>query len=308
MKTSFKPAWWLKGPHLQTLWPSLLRRKNKLALRNERLELNDGDFLDLSWVGDNNGPIVLMLHGLNGGINSHYANGLMHAIQQRGWRGVVMHFRGCSGEPNRLARSYHSGETGDVKTVIAELIKREPHTPIFLIGYSLGGNVLLKMLGENKLPPSVKAAVAVSVPFELAKTADHLNKGFSKIYQWRLVRELVRMHFNKFNVKHGKLHTFWQFDNTVTAPLHGFASAMDYYTQSSSKQYLHQIQLPTLIIHAQNDPFTTQCALPTKDDVSKLVELEFTADGGHVGFVTGKYPWRPTYWLEQRILQYFAKY
>lgn len=321
MHNQFKPAWWLRNPHLQTLWAALLRPKIKLSIRSERLELADGDFLDLAWVGGGSGPRVLILHGLNGSIGSPYARGILQAINNRGWRGVFMHFRGCSGEPNRLAQSYHSGETRDLQAVITELIHREPNSPLFAIGYSLGGNVLLKWLGEigeSGIKNPLKAAVAVSIPFELAKTAEHLKTGFSRLYQWHLLRELSASHHRKFkdlpklsainDVDVTQLKTFWEFDNAITAPLHGFKNADDYYEKSSSRQYLAKIKTPTLILHARNDPFTTLNALPEVHEVSKHVSLELSEDGGHVGFVSGKYPWKPIYWLEERIMDYLESY
>ncbi len=296
----FKPAWWLPGPHLQTLWPSLIRRKILLDVCSERLELADGDFLDLCWVGKHQGPIVCVLHGLNGGIESCYVQGILRAINRQGWRGVLMHFRGCSGVPNRLARSYHAGETGDLATVIQELMHREPGVPLAAIGYSLGGNVLLKWLGESGIHNPLKAAVAVSVPFDLAKTADRLKKGFSKIYQWKLLRTLNRKYCTRYR-------TFWDFDHEVTAPLHGFKSVQHYYKLSSSRQYLGKIQKPTLIVQALNDPFTMESALPRVEEVSDQVILESTKQGGHVGFVAGTYPWKPHYWLEHRIMNYLQE-
>lgn len=321
MRNTFKPAWWLRNPHLQTLWAALLRPKIKLSVRSERLELSDGDFLDLAWVGQGSGPRVLILHGLNGSLDSPYARGILQAINNRGWRGVFMHFRGCSGEPNRLAQSYHSGETRDLQAVITELIHREPNSPLFAIGYSLGGNVLLKWLGEigeSGIANPLKAAVAISIPFELAKTAEHLKTGFSRLYQWHLLRELSASHHRKFkdlpkpsvikNVDVTRLKTFWEFDNAITAPLHGFKNADDYYEKSSSRQYLSKIKTPTLILHARNDPFTTSNALPEMHEVSAYVLLEFSEDGGHVGFISGKYPWKPVYWLENRIIDYLKFY
>lgn len=306
MQQNFKPAWWLPGPHLQTLWASLLRRKHKLDIKSERLELADGDFLDLAWVGSGTGPLVLILHGLNGCVNSHYANALLHTIDKFNWRGVLMHFRGCSGVPNRLHRSYHSGETNDLTTVLAELRKREPNIPIYVVGYSLGANVLLKALGENKITNFITAAVAVSVPFELDKTADYMCHGFAKFYQQHLVKNLNNAIAEKFNLLSKPKHkTFWEFDDAFTAPLHGFKSASDYYQQSSSRQFLTNIQTPTLILHAADDPFTPSNAIPHMHELNSKVKLELTACGGHVGFVSGKIPGMAKYWLEQRIMRYF---
>lgn len=315
---AFKPAWWLPGPHLQTLWAALARRCHlRTLVYPERLELPDGDFLDLHWTHSKKGrpPIVLILHGLSGNARSSYAQGLLAALHQRGWQGVLMHFRGCSGVPNRLARSYHAGETGDLQQVLDTLVKRKPGVPLFVVGYSLGGNVLLKWLGETGQQSLVTAACAVSVPFELAKSADRLNTGFSRVYQWRLIHELMTAYRKKFQHRPSPLHlddrhpprNFWEFDDAITAPLHGFKDVHDYYAQSSSRQFLKNIQTPTLIVHAQDDPFTHLDALPTAAEVSSDVSLELLEKGGHVGFVSGKYPWKPSYWSESRVLDYFEK-
>ena len=238
----------------------------------------------------------------------------MKAVETRGWHGVLMHFRGCSGEPNRLARSYHSGETEDLSYVVSEINKRFPNNPLYAVGFSLGGNVLLKWLGETGIENPLQGAIAISIPFELNKTADHLNKGFSRFYQWWLVAGLKKGIKEKFqnrtelnieNIDHIK--TFWEFDDMVTAPLHGFASAKEYYEKSSSRQYLSQIKIPTLIIQAKDDPFTPIDALPQIEEVSKFVTLEILKQGGHVGFVSGSVPWKPSYWLETRILEYIKE-
>ena len=175
--SAFRPAWWLRGPHLQTLYPSLFRRRAHPVLQRERLELADGDFIDLDWCGDSNGPVVLVLHGLEGSLQSHYTGGILQALAASGYRAVLMYFRGCSGEPNRLARSYHSGETGDLATVVQHITRQHPDTPLAVIGYSLGGNVLLKWLGETGGRDGLATAVAVSVPFDLDLAAIHLENG-----------------------------------------------------------------------------------------------------------------------------------
>lgn len=306
----FKPAWWLPNSHLQTLWPVFCRRRIKnLELRRERFELPDGDFIDLDWTGEGAGPLVLILHGFEGSIESHYSMGLLQAMCQNGWRGVFMHFRGCSGEPNRLPRSYHSGETHDVATIIAEIQKREPGTPLAAIGISLGGNVLLKWIGETGKHNPLRAAIAISVPFELHKAASRIQQGFSRVYQWYFLRCLRTRLLHKFQVVPtlanaallSQCHTIMDFDDKVTAPLHGFADADEYYTISSSRQYLRTIQVPTLILHAKDDPFMTEDVIPKDSELSPMVSLEITETGGHVGFVSGTVPWRPQYWLEQRI-------
>ncbi len=312
--SAFKPAWWCRGPHAQTLWPNLVRRRPQVPLRRERLELPDGDFLDLDWTLNDEGPIVLLLHGLEGSSRSQYARGLLAVLQVRGWRGVVLHFRGCSGEPNRLARGYHSGETGDLDWVIDRLREREPHTPIAAVGYSLGGNVLLKWLGEKGADAPLQAAVAVSVPFILQEAADRFCRGFSRLYQWALLRSLKRGYRRKFtrlpsplDVDPVRLSRFWDFDHLVTAPLHGFESASHYYRVASSRQYLRHIAVPTLIVHAADDPFMSPAVVPHARELSPAIDLELYPAGGHVGFVGGKWPWRPRYWLEERIPTFLSE-
>ncbi len=314
MREPFKPAWWCRGPHMQTLWPYLFRRIPYIELKRERIELPDGDFLDLDWTVNNDGPIVLILHGLEGSSNSKYARGLLKAIHDHGWRGVVMHFRGCSGEPNCLPRSYHSGETGDLAQIVNILRLREPETPLFAVGFSLGGNVLLKWLGEMGKQAPINAAVAVSVPFLLAESAKRLEQGFSRLYQWGLMHSMrdavsekrKRMQLPLKIQDLSTLQTFRDFDEHVTAPLHGFAGADDYYSRSSSRQYLKGIQVPTMIIQSRDDPFMTEAVIPQPDELSPAIRFDLFDQGGHVGFVSGGSPWSPRYWLEPRILKQLA--
>ena len=307
--SAFAPAWWLANGHLQTLWASVVRRIPKPVTRRERLELPDGDFVDLDWTPGNTGPLVIVLHGLQGSLNSLYARGIMGALQKRGMRAVFMHFRGCSGASNRLPRFYHSGDTGDLNTLVYTLREREPGTPLAAIGYSLGGNVLLKWLGEQGINAPLQAAVAVSAPFDLGDSARRLECGFSQVYQHHLLRSLRYSVEKKFRhmpapIALGNLEnlrTFTEYDNAVTAPLHGFSDVDDYYTQSSCRQYLKHIRIPTLILHAADDPFMTPAAIPQPDQLSPAVVLELSTGGGHVGFISGNSPWASCYWLEQRI-------
>jgi len=316
MEGDFKPAWWCRGPHAQTLWARLVRRAPRVALRRERLELPDGDFIDLDWTTHGGGPIVIVLHGLEGSSDSPYARGILRAIDSRGWRGVVMHFRGCSGEPNRLPRSYHSGDTGDLVYLVETLRRREPRTPLATVGYSLGGNVLLKWLGKSGEQAPLRAAVAVSVPFVLSHAAERLQRGFSRIYQWQLLHSLRdsvetkrrRMMLPLKITDLSALRSFRDFDEHVTAPLHGFDGADHYYAVSSSRQYLEAIAVPTLILHALDDPFMTERTIPRPEELSGHVILELSRRGGHVGFVSGTWPWRSRYWLEERIPAYLARY
>ena len=310
ISSSFKPAWWLPGPHAQTLFPVLARRRLALSTQAERLELPDGDFLDLNWALDapTQAPLVVLLHGLEGSLRSHYAAGLLQSLNHAGLRAVLMHFRGCSGEPNRLPRSYHSGETADLDYVLRLLRKRAANTPLAAVGFSLGGNVLLKWLGEAGARSGLEAAVAVSVPFSLAIAADRLDRGISRLYQAYLLQKLrrslrtklARMELPIQVTSLPQLDSFRRFDDAVTAPLHGFAGVDDYYTRSSSKAFLSRIVCPTLILQALDDPFMTPAVLPDVAELSPAVCLELSRTGGHVGFVSGRLG-RPEYWLERRI-------
>jgi predicted alpha/beta-fold hydrolase len=317
VKSGFKPAWWLRGAHAQTIWPGIMRRNHDIDLAWERLELPDNDFIDLVWTAGTDGPVVIVLHGLEGSINSHYAKGILSAFHRRGWRAVFMHFRGCSGTHNRLVRGYHSGETGDLEYLINFLHDRYPQARIAATGYSLGGNVLLKYLGERRQDTGLAAAVAVSVPFDLSRAADRLMQGVSRIYQRYLLRHIQQRVMNKFRNRQDApfsiadipgLNNFHLFDHYVTAPLHGFKSSEEYYRLSSSRQYLKSITTPTLIIHAQNDPFLTLDAIPNESELSENVTLELTRDGGHAGFISGGFPWRPDYWLEERMPEFLSNY
>jgi predicted alpha/beta-fold hydrolase len=314
--SDFRAPWWLRSAHLQTIFGPVFRRPPAIGLRRERIELADGDFLDLDWTPGTRGPVVVVLHGLEGSSDSPYARGMLEAVHARGWRGVVMHFRGCSGVPNRLPRSYHSGDTSDLAETIQRLRDRQDAPALAVVGYSLGGNVLLKWLGEQGPGAPVAAAVAVSVPYTLSLAADRLAKGLSRIYQRRLIADLCAKLQRKFSHSDspidlelaGSSRDFWEFDDRVTAPLHGFDGVHDYYTRASSRQYLSGIRVPTLMLHAADDPFMTPGVLPPGGELAPGVRLEVSATGGHVGFVHGKLPWRPRYWLEERIPAFLESY
>lgn len=299
---------------MQTLFPHLFRKRNPPPLRRERIELADGDFVDVDWTPQQPGPLVLLLHGLEGSIRSHYGASLMHTLGNRGLQVAMMNFRGCSGEPNRLPRSYHSGDTGDVDFLLRLLHRRFPQRPLFVVGISLGGNVLLKWLGENPDQGIVAKAVAVSVPFELNKAALRLQSGVSRLYQYHLLRKLrasVRAKAASMPMpvsvsRLAGLTSFRAFDDQVTAPLHGFDGVDDYYRRSSSRQFLARIHTPTVILHARDDPFMTADAIPDAGELGPGVTLELSRSGGHVGFVSGNWPWKPCYWLDQRISEILA--
>ncbi len=318
-KSLFEPAWWLRNAHAQTVWATIMRAETPLVLQTERLELPDSDFIDLVWSGANahelHKPIVVILHGLAGSVKSPYAHGLIGALSNIGWRPVFMHFRGSSGEPNRLPRYYHSGDTQDVAFVVAHLQQKNPGVPIAAVGISLGGNVILKWLGETGVDNPLMMAVAVSVPFELDQAIKTMDRGFSKIYQYQLLKELrveIEKKFKSENLlcpfdlgKLSSVRNFQEFDNLVTAPLHDFTDANDYYLKSSSRQYLSTITKPTLIIHAEDDPFMPKTVIPAATELSPTTLLEISESGGHVGFVEGSKIGKAEYWLEKRIPEYF---
>lgn len=314
-ESEFAPAWWLPSGHMQTLWPAIFRLLPRPRTSRERVELDDGDFIDIDWVPGQGGRTALILHGLEGSSGSHYARGMLAELHRRGWHAGVMHFRGCSGHLNRLPRNYHSGDTADLDFVVEQLRRRRPGAPMVLMGYSLGGNVLLKWLSERGDAAPVAAAVAVSVPFQLETVTRRLASWPSRLYQWRLLSALRRK-------MHGKLRSrpmpvgaddvstgrdFFSFDDRITAPLHGFADAAAYYRASSCGQYLNRIRRPTLIIHALDDPFMTPDVVPSEDALSAQVRLEISPRGGHVGFISGGTPLRPRYWLEERIPRFLEE-
>ncbi len=309
--------WWAKNPHVQTILTSVLPAPN-VALRRERLELSDGDFIDLDWADTSERPkrIVLVFHGLEGSSGSPYVRRLMKSCGEHGVSVVVHHHRSCSGENNRLARSYHSGETGDMQSTLLHLKALHPDAHIDAVGYSLGGNALAKYLGEHKEASLVDRAMIISAPLQLSACAKRLEGGFSRIYQRHLIKQLQRKTTDKLaNPKLKEmmpveldevmeLETFYDFDDQVTAPLHGFSDVHDYYAQCSGIQFLSSITTPTLIIHAADDPFMTDAVIPKPDQLSDQVSYELYSHGGHVGFISGGTPLRPQYFLEDRIAGY----
>ena len=315
----FRPAWWLRNRHAQTVWRRLVGRDRVPPYRRERWETPDGDFVDLDWmdsaVPDGERPLVLVLHGLEGSSRAKYVVGLLREAFGRGWDGVAMNFRSCSGELNRRPRFYHSGETEDLDVVVAGLVARYPGRPLALIGYSLGGNVLLKWLGERgeKVPDQVRAAVAVSVPYDLGVAAYHVDHGFGRLYGQVFLRTLKAKALAKVRRFPGlvdprvvsSLSSFAEFDERVTAPIHGFAGARDYWSRSSSIPWLSAIQRPTLLISACDDPFLPSECLP-RDTItgSPYLEAEFPDRGGHVGFVEGGWPWSASYWVDRRAVSF----
>lgn len=311
VKSEFRPHGLWRNRHIQTIVPNVLFPRPKLKLRRERLELPDGDFVDVDWTTGASGPIVVVLHGLEGSIRSRYATNIMLRLHELGYRGALPHFRGCSGEPNRLPIGYHSGFTQDLEYFTGLLKEREPQTPLAAVGYSLGGNVLLKWLGESPQASRLVTAVAVSVPFDLAECSAAIERGFSRVYMWEFIGRLRRSMIRKFAQipppfalpDWKEVRTFRDFDNSMTAPLHGYKDANDYYTRASSKPFLKHIKVPTLVVHAEDDPFMSPAVLPADDELSPAVRFELSQKGGHVGFVDGSM-WRPRRWLDDRIVRH----
>ena len=311
IKSSFKPAWWLANPHLQTLWSSFFRSLPEIDLHNIRLELDDGDFLDLVVTDIQDKPLVIILHGLEGSLESHYIKPLIKTLDDAGYGVCFVHFRGCSEELNRLPRSYHSGDTADLQTIVQYMKNNYKQGVFAVIGFSLGGNIVLKWLGEQGAKAITQTAIAISVPFTLSNAGERLEKSFSRVYQKHLLTRCQKKYKQKSSLLKmpieadaQQLNTFYTFDDQITAPLHGFKNADDYYQQCSSRQFLKDIKKPTLILHAKDDPFMWEYTVPNDDELSSSIKLELSDTGGHVGFIAGKNPFNPLYWVDQRIVEW----
>jgi len=302
---------WLPGGHLQTIYPATCIAKPPVAYRRERWHSADGDFVDLDFVDGQPGqPLVVLFHGLEGSSNSHYARGLMAALAARGWSGVVPHFRGCSGEANLAPRFYHSGDASEVDWIVRKL--RASHEGVlYAAGVSLGGNALLRWLGESGHGAEVvDAACAVSAPLDLARGGEALSSGFNMLYTRMFLQTLKPKCLAKLEQFPGLFdraallaaRDLYAFDNVVTAPLHGYRDTDDYWHRASARHVLHEITVPTLVLNARNDPFLPGIHLPTS--ASNAVTLEYPEQGGHVGFAVGPFPGRID-WLPRRILDHF---
>lgn len=315
---------WLRSGHAQTIHAAKWVPHAKVNYWRERWDTPDYDFIDLDWVDNpqrelkldqpDDTPLIVLFHGLEGSSNSHYARALMHAVDVHGGRGVVVHFRGCSGELNRLPRAYHSGDSAEIDWILRRF-RATRSGPIFVAGVSIGGNVLLKWLGEQGKAARdvITRAAAISVPFDLAATSDTLARGFNRVYTHHFLASLKAKTLLKLKRYQAlcdarrlrAARTLREFDDAVTAPLHGFDDVNDYYARASCKPYLAHIATPTLLINARNDPFLPQRCLPTTDEMSPYVQLQTPAQGGHVGFVSGRFPGNIN-WLTLQVLYFFA--
>ncbi len=308
----FNPAWWMRNGHVQSCLAVVVGGPKDLDWQEEEITLPDGDFIDVVWHGPEDGPLIVMLHGLEGCVTSHYMLTNIQVLAAQGWRVCGMNFRSCSGRLNRMPYCYHAGETGDLSFLINLLHDRYPKRHISALGFSMGGNMLLKYLHEY--PDTVlSSAVAVSVPFEIDTSLDHL----APFYAWRFLRTMKQKSIEKIenglelpiSAEQVKAITcFMEFDTLLTAPLNGFKDAQDYYLSSSSRYLLHDIETPVLIMHALDDPFIPSCCVPQYHELSRSITLEISESGGHLGFIQSNKLWSQESWLARRIPEYLRPY
>lgn len=312
--SQYHPPLFYGNGHLQTILPALLRRVDGVHYRRERIDTPDGDFLDLDWSQVGARRLVVLSHGLEGSADRSYIRGMARALNDHGWDVLAWNYRGCSGEPNRTLRFYHSGATDDLDLVIQHLLARDQWDEIALIGFSLGGNLTLKYMGEyeGSLDRRITRAVAFSVPCDLRSSAFKLARPANALYMRRFIRTLTAKVREKMIRMPGELEdrglatmrTFLEFDDRYTAPLHGFRDAEDYWARSSSRRYLDAIRRPTLLVNAANDPFLAPECFPLREaERSRYLYLEIPGTGGHVGFP----PRTPGYyWMEERALRFLS--
>ena len=308
----YLPPFFLFGAHLETIYPALLRRVSLIPYTRERITTPDDDFLDLDWLEKDSDTVVIISHGLEGNSSRPYIKGMARALHTAGFSVVAWNFRGCSGEMNRQLRFYHSGATDDLHTVVTHLIEKKHYRKIFLVGFSLGGNITLKYLGERNAPDAIQKAVVFSVPLDLKTSCQKISRPANRIYSNRFLRSLkgkvlAKSRFRKeLNTsKLAGIRTLVAFDDCYTAPLHGFKDANDYYEQCSSIRFVHLIKVPTLIINTLNDPFLSpECFPKTLLSNHPHVKLEILSRGGHVGFT--QFNKNGLYWSEQRALEFLS--
>lgn len=318
---TFNPASGGAASHIQTVLPRWVRRTPLFSPHWETLTTPDDDILSLAWSEDpeqpsaQTKPLFILFHGLEGSFHSPYANGLMYAFAQQGWLSVMMHFRGCNGQPNRLPRAYHSGETSDPRYFLEQIHQRFPSNYKMATGVSLGGNMLANYLAEFAEQPLVDSATIISAPFDLRDSSNRINQGASRIYQAYLLHSLKQNVYRKLGTLRQaipitqplirQLKTLQEFDDLITAPLHGFCDAQDYYQRCSAISKLGQIRLPTLILHAQDDPFMTDAVIPNQP-LPETINYQLLKHGGHVGFLSGTLL-KPRFWLEEMLPLYYRE-
>ena len=308
---------WLPGGHLQTIYAAKLASRPTVSYQRERWDTPDGDFIDVDYTtqADPDKPLLVLFHGLEGCSRSHYALALMAHAQACAWQGAVVHFRGCAGELNRAPRAYHSGDSNELDWILKRFAREHNKRQRFAAGVSLGGNALLKWAGESGNAGSqvVDATAAISAPHDLRAGAWALNKGLSRVYYWNFYRTLRSKSLAKLAQHPGLFdkqrllaaRNFFEFDDAVTAPMHGFDSCYDYWNKSSSRQFLGSIKVPTLVLNAVNDPFMPEKYLASASEASADVVLDYPGNGGHVGFITGQLPGSMD-WLCERVFSWLS--
>ncbi len=320
LQSDYKAPRWLPGAHLQTIVPARFFPRPDVQYRREIVDMPDGDFIVLDWSEPEpmelNAPVLVHFHGLEGDSHSHYAEALMHECVKCGWRGVVAHFRGCGGLPNRLPRAYFAGDSDDCDWVLRTVHERFITAPIYAVGVSLGGNYIAKYMGERPQDASfLTAAVSIGAPVDLVAGSEIMSRGANKLYEEMFLSTLKEKLIDKAKrfpdlidinkVKSCK--TLYDFDSVYTAPIHHFKSAMEYWTLCSAKRYLKNVTRPLLLLNAKNDPFLPRWALPTEKDVSDCVYLEQPEEGGHIGFPRGNPPGDLGY-LPERVMRFFSAF
>jgi len=314
---------WLPGAHLQTIVPARFMRLPVVQYRRERWDTHDSDFIDVDFALPepmaNDAPLLVLFHGLEGDSQSHYAVAMMRWFADRAWRGLVVHFRGCSGEANRLPRAYHSGDSEEGDWILRAVRLRWPEAPLYAVGISLGGNMLAKWAGERGQDASfVTAAASIGSPLDLAAGGAALGRGFNMIYTRMFLATLKSKALAKLQqfpdiARDGEYtrrlrasRSLYEFDNEYTAPLHGFRNTEDYWDRASGKRWLQAVRIPYLLLNARNDPFVPAASLPQPPDVSRAVELEQPAHGGHIGFARGPWPGRIDF-IAERLHRFFTQ-
>ena len=309
--TSFQPPWWLRNKHVQSIYASLVRPGSSIDLRWEELTLPDGDFLEIAWAGPApvNAPTLILLHGLEGSVNSHYIQEMIQLFVRNDWRVGVMHFRSCGRQLNRTKYMYNAEYTGDLKAVVDHISQQYQDVPLFAMGFSLGGNILMRYLAQYPDSP-LSAAIAVSMPFEIAKSADYLVPFYQHVLLRSLRRKIeakmdagIELPITKADLK--KISSLRRFDSMFTTPIYGYDCVDEYYELASSRHMLRDIQHPALILHAMDDPFVPPNSVPSADELSASIQFQTSHRGGHMGFIKGGLPWKPSYWFTQCITHFF---
>lgn len=312
INSPFDPPWWFSNKHVQSCLGYVVV-DNPVAVVWDQHELPDGDFIELTWAGSEEGPLVILLTGLEGSIDSHYIQHMHRALLEQNFGVLTMHYRGCGRELNRFARGYHAGDIADFSHMLSTLVReRYPNRPLFAVGFSIGGNVLLNYLARTQ-DSALMAGVAVSIPFEISKVADYC----SIIYQWRFLLTLKNkikkkiekgLDFSVSLVELENMYDMRDFDRLVTAPIFGFKDDEDYYQKTSCRYVLGDIVHPVLMLHAMDDPFISPEAIPDSKELGQNTKLELSEKGGHVGFVMGGTPWKPEIWFCHRICEYIKEF